>query len=144
MSEILPRGPMCAYYTHAGLSFTLNLLTPKSDQDKISPYYIDTISCRQVMRIKEISIMELLIDPISNSPNEHNENHLVDSWGNYPSPYPRHFFFIFPQQFSDNDSHSGKGRGVVREKILSRNATHYFYWGHIQDLYQFGINFTNQ
>ena len=38
---------------HAGLSFTLNLLTPKSDQDKISPYYIDTISCRQVMRIKE-------------------------------------------------------------------------------------------
>ena len=37
--------------------------------------------------------MELLIDPIPNSPNKHNENHLVDSKENYPSPpYPRHFF----------------------------------------------------
>ena len=37
--------------------------------------------------------MELLIDPIPNSPNEHNENHLVDSKENHPSPpYPRHFF----------------------------------------------------
>ena len=31
---------------------TVNPLTPMSDQDRISPYYINTISCRQVMRIK--------------------------------------------------------------------------------------------
>ena len=31
----------------------LNPLTPMSDQDRISPYYIYTISCRQVMRIKK-------------------------------------------------------------------------------------------
>ena len=30
-----------------------NTLTPMSDQDKISPYNIDTISSRQVMRIKK-------------------------------------------------------------------------------------------
>ena len=31
----------------------VNPLTPMSDQDKISPYNIDTISSRQVMRIKK-------------------------------------------------------------------------------------------
>ena len=31
----------------------LNPLTPVSDQDRISPYCIYTISCRQVMRIKK-------------------------------------------------------------------------------------------
>ena len=31
----------------------LNPLTPMSDQDRISSYYIYTISCRQVMRIKK-------------------------------------------------------------------------------------------
>ena len=31
----------------------LNPLTPMSDQDRISPYNIYTISCRQVMRIKK-------------------------------------------------------------------------------------------
>ena len=31
----------------------VNPLTPVSDQDRISPYYICTISCRQVMGIKE-------------------------------------------------------------------------------------------
>ena len=46
-----------------------NLLTPVSDQDRISPYYIYAISFRQVMRIKKISVMGLLIDPIPNSPN---------------------------------------------------------------------------
>ena len=30
-----------------------NLLTPMSDQDRISPYNINTISCWQVMRIKK-------------------------------------------------------------------------------------------
>ena len=28
-------------------------LTPMSDQDRISPYYICTVSCWQVMRIKK-------------------------------------------------------------------------------------------
>ena len=31
----------------------LNPLTPMRDQDRISPYYIYTISCRQVMGIKK-------------------------------------------------------------------------------------------
>ena len=31
----------------------LNPLTPMGDQDRISPYYIYTVSCRQVMRIKK-------------------------------------------------------------------------------------------
>ena len=33
-----------------------------SDQDRISPYYINTISNKQVMRIKKILIRELLVD----------------------------------------------------------------------------------
>ena len=32
---------------------TLNPLTPMSDQDRISPYNINTISSRKVMRIKK-------------------------------------------------------------------------------------------
>ena len=38
---------MSAAYTIA------NPLTPMSDQDRISPYKINTISSRQVMRLKE-------------------------------------------------------------------------------------------
>ena len=37
-------------YCHSG---SLNPLTPMSDQDRISPYNIDTISSRQVMRKKK-------------------------------------------------------------------------------------------
>ena len=33
--------------------YIFNPLTPLSDQDRISPYYICTVSCRQVMRIKK-------------------------------------------------------------------------------------------
>ena len=33
-------------------NYKLNPLTPMSDQDRISPYNIHTISSRQVMRIK--------------------------------------------------------------------------------------------
>ena len=33
--------------------YILNPFTPKSDQDKISPYNINTISSRQVMRIEK-------------------------------------------------------------------------------------------
>ena len=43
--------------------------SPTSDLDRISPYTISTISSRQVMRIKKISIRESLVDPIPNSPN---------------------------------------------------------------------------
>ena len=39
------------------VSVSVNPLTPMSDQDRISPYYIYTISCRQVMRIEKISIL---------------------------------------------------------------------------------------
>ena len=34
-------------------SFSNNPLTPKSDQDRIPPYNINTISSRQVMRMKK-------------------------------------------------------------------------------------------
>ena len=37
-----------------------------SDQDRISPYNINVISSRKVMRIKTVSIRGLLVDPISN------------------------------------------------------------------------------
>ena len=60
-----------------------NSLTPASDQDRISPYCIGIISCKQVMRLKKKSIMGLLIDPIPNSPNQHDENRLTDSKENY-------------------------------------------------------------
>ena len=33
--------------------FSLNPFTPTSDQDRISPYNINTISSRQVMRIEK-------------------------------------------------------------------------------------------
>ena len=46
-----------------------NPFTPTSDQDRISPYNINTISSRQVMRIEKKSIMGLLVDPIPNSLN---------------------------------------------------------------------------
>ena len=53
-----------------GKAMVINPLTLMSDQERISPYYIYKIPCRQVMRIKKkYQIMELLIDPIPNSPN---------------------------------------------------------------------------
>ena len=39
------------------------------DQDRISLYTINTISSRQVMKIKKILIRGLLVDPIPNSQN---------------------------------------------------------------------------
>ena len=35
------------------MAVTINPLTPMSDQDRISPYNINTILTRQVMRIKK-------------------------------------------------------------------------------------------
>ena len=46
-----------------------NLLTPMSDQDRISPQNINTILSKQVTRIKKIYIKGLLVDPIPKSLN---------------------------------------------------------------------------
>ena len=54
-------------YTFVIASF--NSLVPNSDQDRISPYTISTISSTRVMRVKKISIRGLLVDPNLNSPN---------------------------------------------------------------------------
>ena len=51
-------------YTFVFASF--NPLVPNSDQDRISPYTISTISST---RVKKISIRGLLVDPNLNSPN---------------------------------------------------------------------------
>ena len=51
------------------LKIFLKPLSPSSDQDRISPYTINVISSRLVMRIKKISIRGLLVDPIPNSQN---------------------------------------------------------------------------
>ena len=49
--------------------YTYNSLNT-SDQDRISPYNIDTISSRQVMRIKKKNQLGgLQGDPVPNSPN---------------------------------------------------------------------------
>ena len=47
----------------------INPLTPMSDQERISPHNINTISSRQVMRIKKNVIKGLFFDPMTNSPN---------------------------------------------------------------------------
>ena len=47
--------------------FLLNCLTLITDKDRISPYNINTISSREVMRIKKMSIRAILVDPVLNS-----------------------------------------------------------------------------
>ena len=42
----------------------LNPITPMSDQDRISPYNINTISRKDEMRIRKISIRKILVDLI--------------------------------------------------------------------------------
>ena len=71
------------FYSECVLSSSFNPLTPMSDQGRISPYNINTISSRQVMRIKKILIRRLLVDPIPNSPNQHHKNYMADSKVNY-------------------------------------------------------------
>ena len=61
----------------------VNPLSLTSDQDRISPYIISTISSRQVIRIKKNIIRVLLVDPIPNSPNYHHINCMADSKENY-------------------------------------------------------------
>ena len=42
-----------SYFITHSLLTTLNPLAPMNDQDRLSPYNINTISTRQVMRIKK-------------------------------------------------------------------------------------------
>ena len=50
-----------------------------SDQDRISPYNINTISSRRVMGMKKISTGGSLLDPIPNSPKSYYNNCMADS-----------------------------------------------------------------
>ena len=52
-----------------------------TDQDRISPYNIHTISSRQVMRITKK--YQLLVDLIPNSSNKNQKSCLPDSKENY-------------------------------------------------------------
>ena len=54
-----------------------------SDQERISPYNINTISTRQVMRIKKNINLGVLINTILNSLNWRYKNGIVDSKENY-------------------------------------------------------------
>ena len=47
----------------------VNPLTPMSDQVRISPYIINTVSRRQTMRIETMSVRGLFLDPVQNSLN---------------------------------------------------------------------------
>ena len=49
-------------------AFVFNPLTPMSDQDIISPNNINTISSRQVMRIRKLLTGGFLVDQILSSP----------------------------------------------------------------------------
>ena len=55
------------------------VFTPISDQERISPNSINTISSIEMMRIKKISVRRLLVDPIPNSPNWYYKNCVADS-----------------------------------------------------------------
>ena len=57
--------------------------SPTSDQDRISPYTISTISSRQVKRIKKRFITGLLVDAIPNYQNQYHMNCMADSKENY-------------------------------------------------------------
>ena len=54
-----------------------------SDQDRISPYNIDTMSSRQVMRVKKYIDKGISFDPIATSPNQLQNNRMEDSRENY-------------------------------------------------------------
>ena len=54
-----------------------------SDQEKISPYKINTMLSIGVMRIKKISIRGLSVDPTPNSPNLFHKNCMEDNKKNY-------------------------------------------------------------
>ena len=60
-----------------------NLLTPMSDQNRVSPYNINTILSRKVMRIYSNIKKQLLVDPIPSSPDSHHKIYMADSKENY-------------------------------------------------------------
>ena len=61
----------------------VNPLTPMSDQDRISPYNINTILSRQVMRIKKNINYGIANWSDTKFSNQRNENRLADSKENY-------------------------------------------------------------
>ena len=60
-----------------------NLLTPMSDQNRVSPYNINTILTRKVMRIYQNIKWRFLTDLIPSSPSSHHKNCVPDSKENY-------------------------------------------------------------
>ena len=50
-------------------NISLTPSTPMSDQDRISIYNMNTILSKQVIRLRQISTGESLVDPIGNSLN---------------------------------------------------------------------------
>ena len=54
-----------------------------SDQDRVSPYNINTILSKKVMRIYQNIKKPSLVDPITSSSNLHHENCVVDSRENH-------------------------------------------------------------
>ena len=50
-------------------NISLTPSTPMSDQDRISIYNMNTILSKQVIRLRQTSIGESLVDPIGNSLN---------------------------------------------------------------------------
>ena len=59
-------------------------LTPLSDEDRIPSYKKkNTITRRQVVRVKKIRIKELSVDPIRNSHKYPHKNCMTDSKENY-------------------------------------------------------------
>ena len=50
-------------------NISLTPSTPMSDQDRISIYNMNTILSKQVIRLRQISIGESLVDPIGNALN---------------------------------------------------------------------------
>ena len=64
-------------------TFIANTLTPMSDQNRVSPYNINTILSRIVMKIYQNIKKQLLFDPIASSQNSHHKNCQADSKENY-------------------------------------------------------------
>ena len=63
---------------------TLNPLNLQSDQSRIFPYSINTLTSRlKWWGYRKISIRGLLVDPIPSSPDLHHENCMLDREENY-------------------------------------------------------------
>ena len=60
----------------------VNSLTPMSDQDRISPYNINTTPSEKWL-LREMTIKKSLANPIPNSPNPNHKSCMIDSKENY-------------------------------------------------------------